>query len=395
MKCLRIIILIIIFRISFIGAQEPLAGEEALGSKQYRQYEKPAVCQSCHPDIYQQWRQAMMSRAYVHHWDEIEYFKLAVPQAEKDEVVAGVKAGCNGCHTPMAFLAGDVPPPRPAEGSRANESVSCDVCHTIKGFKGDIPYNFNYISSPGRIKYGPKPGLKSPHHDTEYNEFITTTEFCGTCHNEMSPYGVWVKSTQLEWKEGPYSREGVRCHKCHMPKAWSQNAKMSKEDWVAQHLFHGAHDPGKLAGAVELRMHPVEREVEFDGTVVIKVQLFNAKAGHKIPTGSVEDRIVWLDVTATDAEGKTYHLDVIQEKPGEPYFVIFGDQTNGDETYGAGRFLYVDPADSSGFTYIDFNKAYNPPCAFTPYATCPLPPPQNQLPIPIRAGEKAYAGGHH
>ncbi len=96
-----------------------------------------------------------------------------------------------------------------------------------------------------------------------------------------------------------------------------------------------------------------------------------------------------------EIEGKTYHLDVIQEKPGEPYFVIFGDQTNGEETYGAGRFLYVDPADSNGFTYIDFNKAYNPPCAFTPYATCPLPPPQNQLPIPIRAGEKAYAGGHH
>ncbi len=93
--------------------------------------------------------------------------------------------------------------------------------------------------------------------------------------------------------------------------------------------------------------------------------------------------------------GTTYHLDVIQEKPGEPYFIVFGDQTNGEETYGAGRFLYVAPPDSNGYTYIDFNKAYNPPCAFTPYATCPLPPPQNVLPIPIRAGEKAYAGGHH
>ncbi len=88
--------------------------------------------------------------------------------------------------------------------------------------------------------------------------------------------------------------------------------------------------------------------------------------------------------------GQEYRLDVIQEQPGDPYFVIFSDETNGEETYGAGRFLYVAPADSTGWTVIDFNKAYNPPCAFTPYATCPLPPPQNHLPLPVRAGEKRY-----
>jgi len=290
--------------------QASLAGDDALGTRSYGDYEKPQVCQSCHTDIYQQWTQAMMSQAYTHPWDEIEYFRLAVPHAEKDEIVAGVKAGCNGCHAPVAFLAGDVPPPRPEKNSRANESVSCDICHTISGFEGDTPYNFNWVSDPGRLKYGNKPGLESPHHDTRYLEFITRPEFCGTCHNEMSPYGVWVKATHLEWKEGPYSREGVRCHDCHMPQALGKNAKMAAEDMVAQHLFHGAHDPGKLAGAVEIRLHPEEREVPFDGVVALKVQLFNAKAGHKIPTGSVEDRIVWLHVTATDSDGKTYHLPV-------------------------------------------------------------------------------------
>lgn len=315
-------LLLILLVVTGLHAQNLPAGDEALGTKKYKQYEKPEVCQSCHTDFYQQWRQAMMSQAYTHHWDEIEYFKLAVPHAEKDEKVAGVKAGCNGCHTPMAFWAGDVPPPLPSANSRANESVSCDVCHTIVGFKGDTPYNFNHISKPGRVKYGPKPGLKSPHHDTEYNEFITTAEFCGTCHNEMSPYGIWVKSTQLEWKEGPYSKEGVPCQQCHMPKALGKNAKMSKEEMVAQHLFHGAHDPGKLAGAVELRMHPEEREVLYDEPVVLKVQLFNGKAGHKIPTGSVEDRIVWLDMRATDSEGKQYHLPVDKKGfEGEEYTI--------------------------------------------------------------------------
>ena len=59
-----------------------------------------------------------------------------------------------------------------------------------------------------------------------------------------------------------------------------------------------------------MRMHPEEREIPIDGTVVVKVQLHNAKAGHKIPTGSVEDRIMWLHVTATDSDGQAYHLTV-------------------------------------------------------------------------------------
>ena len=322
MRTVLITLIALSLTASIILSQHAPAGDEALGTREYDDFEKPRVCKSCHSDFYQQWTQAMMSQAYTHHWDEIEYFDLAVPHAELDEVVAGVKAGCNGCHAPIAFLAGDVPPPRPEENSRANESVSCDVCHTIVGFKGEVPYNFNFMSSPGRIKYGPKSGRKSPHHDTEYSEFIETTEFCGTCHNEMSPYGVWVKSTQLEWKEGPYSGEGVTCHRCHIPRARGRSAVMAQEDMVGQHLFHGAHDPGKLASAIELRMHPDEREFELGDAVIVKVQLFNAKAGHKVPTGSVEDRIVWLHVTATDSEGRTYHLPVDEKGfAGEEYTI--------------------------------------------------------------------------
>jgi hypothetical protein len=233
-----------------------------------------------------------------------------VRHAEREEFVAGVKAGCNGCHAPLSFLAGDVPPPRPEAGSRANESVSCDLCHTITGFAGDTPYNFNWISEPGRLKQGPKPGLVSPHHDTVENPFLRSADFCGTCHNEMSGYGVWVKSTHLEWREGPYAAQGVPCQDCHMPKAMARTAKMAEPALVAQHLFHGAHDPGKLNGAIELRLNPLERELPWDGTAVVNVQLFNGKCGHKVPSGSVEDRILWLHVTATDSEGKTYHLPV-------------------------------------------------------------------------------------
>ena len=90
--------------------------------------------------------------------------------------------------------------------------------------------------------------------------------------------------------------------------------------------------------------------------------------------------------------GREFRLSPILEEPGaRQLFFIFRDQTSGKETYGAGRFLYTDmPKD--GQVVVDFNKAYNPPCAFTPYATCPLPPPENRLAVRIEAGEKKY--GH-
>ncbi|HHM24354.1 MAG TPA: hypothetical protein ENJ23_04855 [Bacteroidetes bacterium] len=226
----------------------------------------------------------------------------------------------------MAFVSGDVPPKPPAENTRANESVTCDVCHTIQGFSGEVPFNANYILKPGKTKYGPRPGVKSPHHNTEYSDFIQTAEFCGICHNEKSPYGAWVKATQLEWKEGPYARQGVVCQDCHMPAAPGANSKMGKiHPDVHQHLFHGAHDPGKLRGVIEMRMYPNEDEVEPGETVVISVVLHNAKAGHKVPTGSAEERELWLHVEAIDAGGKHYHLPVDRKGFDGEEFTIASD----------------------------------------------------------------------
>jgi uncharacterized protein (DUF1684 family) len=95
-------------------------------------------------------------------------------------------------------------------------------------------------------------------------------------------------------------------------------------------------------------------------------------------------------------KGKTYRLDAIGGSEKEGFFLVFGDQTNGKETYGAGRFLDTAPV-KDGKVVVDFNTAYNPPCAFTAFATCPLPPKENKLALRIDAGEKKFAGGpdHH
>ena len=85
--------------------------------------------------------------------------------------------------------------------------------------------------------------------------------------------------------------------------------------------------------------------------------------------------------------GKEYRLEPVAE--GDRLFFIFKDLTSAKETYPAGRYLYADKA-QNGEVILDFNKSYNPPCAFTPYATCPLPPPQNRLAVRIPAGELNY-----
>lgn len=90
-------------------------------------------------------------------------------------------------------------------------------------------------------------------------------------------------------------------------------------------------------------------------------------------------------------EGQRFELVPLVEGPDEPLLFVISDRTSGHETYGAARFVSADPP-QNGRIVLDFNQAINPPCAFTSFATCPLPPRQNQLPIAVTAGEKKYRG---
>jgi len=106
-------------------------------------------------------------------------------------------------------------------------------------------------------------------------------------------------------------------------------------------------------------------------------------------TQGQESQALVMGRAVFEREGRRLTLLPLQETLGAPLFFIIADETSGHETYGAARFIYADPPDEQGRLIIDFNKAINPPCAFTPYATCPLPPSENVLPIAVRAGEKA------
>lgn len=124
--------------------------------------------------------------------------------------------------------------------------------------------------------------------------------------------------------------------------------------------------------SVEAKLTPEPHKVIFDTEVGVKQE---------------GDSPGYLDF---DRAGQHYRLEPVTED--KELFLVIRDATSGKTTYAASRFLYAELPDSQGITRLDFNKAYNPPCVFTAYATCPLPPQQNRLSTPIEAGEKKYKG---
>ncbi len=107
--------------------------------------------------------------------------------------------------------------------------------------------------------------------------------------------------------------------------------------------------------------------------------------------GSVRERPI-LGKAVFTRGGRQYELYAVGEQRSTIWFVL-ADETSGRETYGGARFLTPDVT-SEAQMFLDFNKATNPPCAFTPYATCPLAPPENRLALAITAGEKMYGAAH-
>jgi uncharacterized protein (DUF1684 family) len=149
---------------------------------------------------------------------------------------------------------------------------------------------------------------------------------------------------------------------------------------------------------IRLRDLETEKLKEFKGIESFDPNLdwklearMTAVQGKKIDIVNVLGQTYSIPVVGTltfSYQGKKYSLDAIDED-GE-LFIIYADATNGKDTYGSGRYLYADKPETGDVVVLDFNKSRNPPCAFTEFATCLLPPKQNILPFEVTAGEKAY-----
>jgi uncharacterized protein (DUF1684 family) len=135
-----------------------------------------------------------------------------------------------------------------------------------------------------------------------------------------------------------------------------------------------------------MKWFPVNASYKVEGTFVP----FEKPKTFEIPNmlGDI-DRMESPGHVKFTLNGKEHNMLAITEDE-ESFWFIFRDLTSADETYPAARFLYTGRPDANGKVTLDFNRAENPPCAFTPYSTCPLPPPENRLQVRVEAGEKIY-----
>jgi hypothetical protein len=308
--------------------------------KKYNYYDNPQVCLGCHIEKFEMWKSSQMSKAFTGDFFQAQYNKLAVVDAGRDEKVKGLKAGCIGCHSPSAYKAGDYPP-TPTDPKKidsfwnqkggiklfADRGVFCDFCHTIENFEGKSPFNHNYVSN-ATPEIDPKRGdlesTWSPYHETETSELHADAKFCGICHNELNDFGVWIKSTEIEYQDGPYPAMDIACQTCHMPPIAGKPAKMGPaRDENHGHWFGGGFT-GFVEGAAKITINIEGTDVKAGEKINFSIKVHHLAPGHKFPTGASEERDVWLHVGAYDKKGNELDHIKIPRNPADPndkYFI--------------------------------------------------------------------------
>lgn len=308
-------------------------------------YTHPEVCGGCHETIYAQWNGSMHSMAYK---DPV-YEKLFMIASR--EANGTFDAFCTKCHAPIDYLSGNIPSADNHTVSEISEKgISCDFCHTVNASSGTG--NGSFASSPGRIKKGPfKDSNYSTFHSTAYSDLHTGAEFCGVCHDVVHPFnGLALENTYTEWKEGPYN-ETTPCQHCHMTPGVTKfvpNPGRAAEggpvrENIFTHYFVGGNAmlPGMVGSAEHERLakerlrSAAKLEIEdirlVNDNVNLTVKVTNTGAGHKIPTGLTEARMIWLDVNVRDASGNTIFRSGGQDENGYvgddavKYHTVFGD----------------------------------------------------------------------
>lgn len=275
-------------------------------------FETSSSCKICHEHIFDQFKESMHAKSFTNPLFRKTYFDVLLKRYADDESLAEEKEGCIACHSPVTairtggkiFLYDEVDP--------AHSGVECDLCHRIRGYKGPEAGNGNYIAEPGARKFGPFKKETDWHH--VYAELQTKSEACAICHNRVNRYGLEIISTFSEWKESRYAKEGIQCQDCHMNangfltagkpvfesgKA-SQNtlARSPSRSKLYTHRFPGAHSETQVQGAIELDIRVDETGLVPGEKAIIQVLVDNSKSGHKLPTGTAELRLAYLEFSA-------------------------------------------------------------------------------------------------
>ena len=319
----------------FILALTACMGPPGLKSDQQEtaRYWPASTCKGCHDKIVEQHLESYHEKSFEDPVFQGQYFRELLPRAESDPDLKGEAKSCTACHAPIAYMnekghlesAGKVIPDL--------SGVTCDFCHTISGFAGAVPGNGNYISEPGDRKFGPFRHEYNWHH--VYSPLQTKSEFCGICHNAVNHNGLEIKSTYSEWRESSFASDGIQCQNCHMNlQGFLTLGKASYESGKAAsmtvgeapyrkrlytHRFPGAHSRTQIVESGKISVS-IDKVLSADHEVAFVVSVSNEKTGHKMPSGSADLRLLWLEVAVmtedrsvsvpADTRGDTGRYDI-------------------------------------------------------------------------------------
>ncbi len=291
-------------------------------------YESSRSCKGCHASIYLQYENSMHASAFDNPLFDAQYFKDAVPRALRDRSFVPEARDCVRCHAPVVYMnyTGLITSRQQAEAYETG--VTCDFCHTLTGSAS----NGDYKQNPSRKKLGPLQLANSWH--AEYSGYFQLSEFCEQCHNDRNHRGLEVKSTFSEWQQSGFVKAGILCQDCHMNRLGyldkgraefergeyvhmnmiTGEAKVSKTDKLYNHSFPGAHNNQQLKGALQLDIQACRNNGDSSSTL-FKVVVDNSRVGHRMPSGSSDLRIMWLEIWAIAKDGTALPVSPVQAIP--------------------------------------------------------------------------------
>lgn len=246
-------------------------------------------CAECHEDRYKEWSSTMHALAVSDPIFRSAYMKAILFESSNREY-------CLKCHSPIIKTTKDFNLTK----SISVEGVTCNFCHNVE--KVDIGNNSYTLNNNGTM-VGPYKDSFSAKHPSNYSELLTKSEFCAGCH-EFSLNGIPISETYSEWKEGPYSKEGVQCQDCHMAVTPGYSSNGIEREKVYKHFWYGGH-----TGQFLERAFDVEYQINKEGKKAnIVLNITNKGVGHKIPSGFPSRQVV-LGLVVTDDNNKEIYND--------------------------------------------------------------------------------------
>jgi len=314
---LLVVFLAILTSIALIGASSQRSISTNSAS-----FEPSEKCKGCHADIYQQYIESSHSKSFSNPIFWAQYFREVVPRATIDTSFKPIAKRCIFCHSPVLYMSYTGMIKSPEQAFFVETGVTCDFCHSFDGFTPDGDYQM--------ITTGKKQGpfIDNDFHSQE-SHFIKTSEFCASCHNSSNHLGAEARTTYDEWKKSRFNELQLPCQECHMNMhGYLKNGKAQFETGMAakikadnyrfktesevlltperKKLFtHLFNTDSVAAGAIGLDVTLGSARLA-DGKTILNVAVKNKGAGHKMPSGSSDLRMLWLDISVFDSNGREF-----------------------------------------------------------------------------------------